>query len=97
MSYNKENIGDHIIQGDINTLFDEIGKVDNPDLVIGGSPCQGFSVAGKMDVDDKRSQLIWSYAKVIEFTRPRAFIMENVKALGTLKKWEKIREALLEK
>ena len=93
----KENIGDHIIQGDINTLFDEIGKVDNPDLVIGGPPCQGFSVAGKMDVDDKRSQLIWSYAKVIEFTRPRAFIMENVKALGTLKKWEKIREALLEK
>lgn len=93
----KEHIGDHIIQGDINTLFDEIGKVDNPDLVIGGHPCQGFSVAGKMDVDDKRSQLIWSYAKVIEFTRPRAFIMENVKALGTLKKWEKIREALLEK
>ena len=46
----KENIGDHIIQGDINTLFDEIGKVDNPDLVIGGPPCQGFSVAGKMDV-----------------------------------------------
>ena len=66
-------------------------------MVIGGPPCQGFSVAGKMDVDDKRSQLIWSYAKVIEFTRPRAFIMENVKALGTLKKWEKIREALLEK
>ena len=30
----KENIGDHIIQGDINTLFDEIGKVDNPDLVV---------------------------------------------------------------
>ena len=91
----KENIGDHIVQGDINTLFDKIEKVDNPDLVIGGPPCQGFSVAGKMDANDKRSQLIWSYAKVIASTRPRAFIMENVKALGTLKKWEKVRESLL--
>lgn len=50
---------------------------------------KAFLSLEKMDVDDKRSQLIWSYAKVIEFTRPRAFIMENVKALGTLKKWEK--------
>ena len=92
----KENIGDHIVHGDINTLFDKIEKVDNPDLVIGGPPCQGFSVAGKMDANDKRSQLIWAYAKVIASTRPRAFIMENVKALGTLKKWEKVRESLLE-
>lgn len=91
----RENIGDHIIQGDINGLIDDIKKINNPDLVIGGPPCQGFSVAGKMDLNDKRSQLIWAYVKVIAATNPRAFIMENVKALGTLKKWEKIRETLL--
>lgn len=91
----RENIGDHIVQGDINTLLDEVGKIPNPDLVIGGPPCQGFSVAGKMDANDKRSQLIWTYAKVVAHTKPRAFIMENVKALGTLKKWEKTRETLL--
>lgn len=91
----KENIGNHIVQGDITTIIDEIEKIDTPDLVIGGPPCQGFSVAGKMNANDKRSQLIWTYAKVVASTRPRAFIMENVKALGTLKKWEKIRESLL--
>lgn len=91
----QENIGDHIVQGDINTLMDEIEKIHNPDLIIGGPPCQGFSVAGKMDANDTRSQLIWAYVNVIARTKPRAFIMENVKALGTLKKWEKIRERLL--
>ena len=55
----RENIGDHIVQGDINSLMDKIEKIDSPDLVIGGPPCQGFSVAGKMDASDKRSQLIW--------------------------------------
>lgn len=91
----KKNIGEHIIQGDINSLIDEVKKVESPDLVIGGPPCQGFSVAGKMDAKDKRSQLIWSYVKVIAETMPRAFVMENVKALGALKKWESIRERLL--
>lgn len=51
-----------------------------------------FSVAGKMDVNDKRSQLIWSYVKVISKVKPKAFIMENVKALGLLEKWKPIRE-----
>ena len=91
----KENIGEHIVQGDINSLMGEIEKINNPDLVIGGPPCQGFSVAGKMDANDERSQLIWTYVNVIATTKPRAFIMENVKALGTLKKWEKIRRKLL--
>ena len=94
MSY-RTNIGDHIVQGDINTLIDELAGYDDVDLVIGGPPCQGFSVAGKMDLDDPRSKLIWSYANVIEKVRPRAFIMENVKALGEIDKWKEIRTSLL--
>ena len=95
MSY-RANIGDHIVLGDLNTLYDQIAEIDNVDLVIGGPPCQGFSVAGKMDISDPRSKLVWSYAKVVELTRPRAFIMENVKALGKLEKWAHIREKLLQ-
>ena len=95
MSY-RANIGDHIVLGDLNTLYDQIAEIDNVDLVIGGPPCQGFSVAGKMDISDPRSKLVWSYAKVVELTRPRAFIMENVKALGKLEKWAPIREKLLQ-
>lgn len=89
------NIGGHIVQGDINDHLEELKRIENVDLVIGGPPCQGFSVAGKMDAHDKRSQLIWSYAEVISIVKPRAFIMENVKALGQIERWQNVRQALL--
>ena len=92
------NIGEHIRQGDINTYVPLLRHYKGTvDLVIGGPPCQGFSVAGKMDKDDERSKLIWSYVDVIEATMPKAFIMENVKALGTLGRWSSIRCELLKK
>jgi len=93
----KVNIGDHIVQGDIQSQYETLSKIDKVDMVIGGPPCQGFSVAGKMDVNDARSQLIWCYAKVIEIVKPKAFIMENVKALGKLEKWAKVRYELIKK
>lgn len=89
------NIGNHIHQGDINDYIPSLSEYEGADLVVGGPPCQGFSVAGKMDISDPRSQLIWSYAKVIATVKPRAFVMENVKALGKLEKWRPIREKLL--
>lgn len=89
------NIGDHINCGDINDYVAQLSEYEGIDLVVGGPPCQGFSVAGKMDENDERSKLIWSYAKVIERVRPRAFIMENVKALGELERWASIRVSLL--
>lgn len=90
------NIGDHICQGDINDFIPELAKYRGTiDLVIGGPPCQGFSVAGKMDENDSRSKLIWSYVSVIEAVSPKAFIMENVKALGVLSRWASVRRELL--
>ena len=50
-----------------------------------------------MDEDDARSKLIWSYVDAIKTIEPKAFVMENVKALGTLAKWEPIKKALLRK
>lgn len=92
------NIGSHIHEGDINVLIPTLAKYKgNVELVIGGPPCQGFSVAGKMDESDERSKLIWSYVKVIEQVSPKAFIMENVKALGTLERWRSLRLDLLKK
>lgn len=91
------NIGTHIHRGDINSYIPSLAGYDNIDLVIGGPPCQGFSVAGKMDANDERSQLIWSYAQVIETVQPKAFIMENVKALATLDRWAAVRASLLDK
>lgn len=91
------NIGNHIHRGDIKDLIPSLNDYEDIDLVIGGPPCQGFSVAGKMDENDERSKLIWSYAEVVETVRPKAFIMENVKALATLDRWSGIRKSLLEK
>jgi len=64
------------------------------DLVFGGPPCQGFSVAGKMDPDDKRSRLIHSFFDVVDAFQPKAFVCENVKALAVLAKWQSVRDAL---
>lgn len=95
-SYAK-NIGDHIRCGDINNYLDEIKEIKDIDIVIGGPPCQGFSVAGKMDPNDPRSKHVWTFTDVVEMLNPKAFVMENVKALGTLSKWEPLRKSLLER
>ena len=49
------------------------------DLVAGGPPCQGFSMAGKRMKDDERNQLVFSYISFIELVRPRLILFENVK------------------
>lgn len=94
----KENLGDHIVHGNIDTYKDDLIKYNGKvDLLAGGPPCQGFSVAGKMNPDDPRSKHVWTFAELVAKIQPRAFIMENVKALGTLKKWEPLRVELLKK
>ena len=93
----RANIGDHIRCGDIEKLLPELEHFrEKVDVLIGGPPCQGFSVAGKMNPDDPRSQNVWRYLKALEVVRPHAFLMENVKALGALTKWEDIRNRLLD-
>ncbi|MCD6726403.1 MAG: DNA cytosine methyltransferase [Solirubrobacteraceae bacterium] len=68
-----------------------------PDLIIGGPPCQGFSVIGQMDPDDPRSRHVDHFFDVVERLRPRAFVMENVKALGASPRWEHVRRRLLDR
>jgi len=50
------------------------------DLLIGGSPCQGFSFAGKqLNFDDPRSALFFEFVRLLEETKPKYFLLENVK------------------
>lgn len=49
-----------------------------PDIIIGGPPCQDFSIAGKRDFEGKRANLTLIYSHIIETVRPRWFVMENV-------------------
>jgi DNA (cytosine-5)-methyltransferase 1 len=69
----------------------------SPDLVFGGPPCQGFSVIGRMDPDDPQSRHVQYFLDFVEEFKPRAFVMENVKALAVNERWTHIREALLER
>jgi len=69
-------------------------KPESADVVIGGPPCQGFSVAGRMDPNDPRSRQVWEFFRVVEHVRPRAFVMENVKALASNVRWRGIIQAL---
>jgi len=49
-------------------------------LLIGGSPCQGFSFAGKqLNFDDPRSKLFFEYVRLLKECKPKYFLLENVK------------------
>ena len=80
--------GHKVLAGDIQDIHPkdvlvaaglEIGE---PFLVCGGPPCQPFSTAGKrMGINDPRGSLFMDYVRMIDYIRPRFFIMENVKGL----------------
>ncbi len=88
----RRNLGDHVYLGSVNDVW--LDALPKADVVIGGPPCQGFSVAGKMDPEDPRSQMVWKFTAVVDSVRPRMFVLENVKALGTLSKWASLLSAL---
>ncbi len=94
-TYNANHPAGVMVNDDIYNVIDTLEKYEGVDLVFGGPPCQGFSVAGKMNPDDERSKLIFTFLDVVERVKPRAFIMENVKALGYLEKWSAVRAKYL--
>ena len=67
----------------------DIGKVDfneipDVDVICGGFPCQGFSLAGPRKLDDKRNILYRFFVKVVETKQPKIFVAENVKGILTM-------------
>ena len=81
--------------GDLHGFMPELNHVASPDVLIGGPPCQGFSVAGYMDLNDPRSELVFTYMDALRRLQPRSFVLENVKALAGLAKFRPIRERLM--
>lgn len=59
----------------LDTLGLERGDVD---AVIGGPPCQGFSLAGRRDVMDPRNSLVFEFARLVVEIQPKTMVMENV-------------------
>tara|TARA_R110002073_G_scaffold186332_1_gene344896 strand:+ start:231 stop:1202 length:972 start_codon:yes stop_codon:yes gene_type:complete len=83
----QDNYPDMVHLGDVQNiktsgthLMDEFDCGHKIDLLIGGSPCQGFSFAGKqLNFDDPRSQLFFEYVRLLKALKPKYFLMENVK------------------
>jgi DNA (cytosine-5)-methyltransferase 1 len=79
----RHNIGTHIICGDIASV--DAKNLPDADIVIGGFPCQGFSVANvKRHVSDERNVLYKQLIRVIKEKKPKFFVAENVKGILSL-------------
>lgn len=79
------NIGNHIVEADINSIAS--GNIPDCDMVMGGFPCQGFSVANvKRHSEDERNSLYKELLRVIADKKPKCFLAENVKGLLSLDK-----------
>ncbi|WP_335969036.1 DNA cytosine methyltransferase [Acinetobacter bereziniae] len=63
-------------------LGNDLYKID---VICGGPPCQGFSMAGKRNPDDLRNQLVSSYISILKQVQPKYFVMENVTGILSAK------------
>lgn len=78
----EQHFPDHKNYGDITKIVSK--NVPKYDLLIGGSPCQGFSRAGaQLSFDDPRSVLFFEFVRILKETNPKFFLLENV---GSMKK-----------
>lgn len=62
---------------DPNEVKERFG-ISEVDVIIGGPPCQGYSVAGKRIIEDERNELYKSFVRFVRCFKPKAFLMENV-------------------
>lgn len=78
------NFGSHCTSGDIvDIIMDKNIKIPKADVVIGGPPCQGFSLLNKNRISDPRKQLWRPFMDVVESSGASVFVMENVRQLLT--------------
>jgi len=74
----KENYPNTIHLGDVREV--KAAELEPIDLLLGGSPCQGFSFAGKqLNFEDPRSALFFEYVRLLKETKPKYFLLENVR------------------
>lgn len=73
----------------------DIDQIPDSDIILGGFPCQGFSLSGPRKIDDSRNVLYKHYVEIVAKKQPKIFIGENVKGLLTMGNGQVI-EAIIE-
>ena len=81
-----------VVCGDIGKV--DISQIPDSDIILGGFPCQGFSLSGPRKIDDSRNVLYKHYVRIVKEKQPLIFIGENVKGLLTMGEG-KIIEAII--
>jgi DNA (cytosine-5)-methyltransferase 1 len=79
------HLGNDITKLSVEEILQDANKIGPIDVIIGGPPCQGFSLAGKRDVNDPRNSLFRHYLRFIDAYRPRVAVLENVRLLTSMK------------
>ncbi len=82
-----------VVCGDISKV--DINEIPDSDIILGGFPCQGFSLSGPRKIDDSRNVLYKHYVKIVKEKQPRMFFGENVKGILTMGNGQ-IIEAIIE-
>ena len=71
-----------VVCGDISKI--DSADIPTSDIILGGFPCQGFSLSGPRRIDDSRNVLYKQYVRVLKAKKPLAFVGENVKGILTM-------------
>lgn len=89
----RQNFAHPAIKADLMNVEDAVKNILHyePDMIIGGPPCQDFSSAGKRDENNGRGDLTVSYAHIISEVKPEWFVMENVERILRA---QKLQEAM---
>lgn len=98
VTYRRNHKNGNTLCADLATLHvEEVDKSINHekvDVIIGGPPCQGFSIAGKRIVDDDRNKLYKSFVRMVAYFKPKAFVLENVPNILSIGEGA-VREAII--
>jgi DNA (cytosine-5)-methyltransferase 1 len=81
------------VTGDLIRERAKIGRA-SIDVVIGGPPCQGFSLIGHRVLDDPRNSLVMHFLRIVRELRPKAFVLENVPGMATGKHHQLLTELI---
>lgn len=91
----RHNIGNHIVECDISEV--DANKIPQCDIVIGGFPCQGFSLANlRRSVEDERNKLYLQFVRILDEKKPAFFVAENVPGILSLDKGKVIKHIVQE-
>lgn len=93
----KANFSHPVFEKDLSNVMDysAFSKLQ-PDMIIGGPPCQDFSSAGKRNEDNGRGDLTVNYAEIISNVRPEWFVMENVERITKTQKLKQAKKIFIE-